>query len=203
MDRCVTDVHISVLSEEVLEYLRAERGKVYVDGTLGLGGHTQHIIQASEPENPGEVLAQRGKGVLTQTVFTARASKIPADMRLETLRNGTRLRDLINTLLLRAQLAADAREADFDKEQVIINRMYLAAETELVRVSPRAGGIHEERDLDPGGRANPLRGVQRKTAVVHRDRTRRTRREGRAGALGGRARGDPPRRHGERLADQR
>ena len=50
MDRCVTDVHISVLSEEVLEYLRPERGKVYVDGTLGLGGHTQQILQASEPD---------------------------------------------------------------------------------------------------------------------------------------------------------
>lgn len=88
-------------------------------------------ILANEPENLGEVLAQRGKGVLTQTVFTARANKIPADLRQETLRNGKRLRDLINTLLLRAQLAADAREAGFDKEQVVIDRMYLAAETEL------------------------------------------------------------------------
>jgi len=88
-------------------------------------------ILASEPESPGEVLAQRGKGVLTQTVFTARANKIPADIRQETLRNGNRLRDLINMLLLRSQLAAEAREAGFDKDQVVIDRMRLAAETEL------------------------------------------------------------------------
>jgi 16S rRNA (cytosine1402-N4)-methyltransferase len=50
MDKCFKDVHVSVLSEEVLEYLRPERGKVYVDGTLGLGGHAQQILQASEPD---------------------------------------------------------------------------------------------------------------------------------------------------------
>ena len=50
MDKCFKDVHVSVLSEEVLEYLRPEKGKVYVDGTLGLGGHTQQILQASEPD---------------------------------------------------------------------------------------------------------------------------------------------------------
>jgi len=50
MDKCFKDVHVSVLSEEVLEYLRPESGKVYVDGTLGLGGHTQRILQASEPD---------------------------------------------------------------------------------------------------------------------------------------------------------
>ena len=50
MDKCFKDVHVSVLSEEVLEYLRPESGMVYVDGTLGLGGHTQRILQASEPD---------------------------------------------------------------------------------------------------------------------------------------------------------
>ncbi len=50
MDKCFKDVHVSVLSEEVLGYLRPEKGKVYVDGTLGLGGHTQQILQASEPD---------------------------------------------------------------------------------------------------------------------------------------------------------
>jgi len=78
-----------------------------------------------------EILAQRGKGVVTQEMFTARADKIPADIRAPTLRNGNRLRDVINSMLLRAQLAADAREAGFDKEKVIRDRMQLAAESEL------------------------------------------------------------------------
>ena len=68
------------------------------------------------------------KGVVTQQMFSARADKIPADIREPTLRNGNRLRDVINGMLLRAQLAADAREAGFDQNQVVIDRMKLAAE---------------------------------------------------------------------------
>ena len=78
-----------------------------------------------------DILAQRGKGVVTQDEFTARADKIPADVREPTLRNGNRLRDVINSLLLRAQLAADARDAGFEKEKIVIDRMQLAAENEL------------------------------------------------------------------------
>lgn len=50
MEKCIADVHVSVLSEEVLEYLRPESGKVYVDGTLGLGGHALRILEASGPD---------------------------------------------------------------------------------------------------------------------------------------------------------
>lgn len=78
-----------------------------------------------------DILAQRGKGVVTQEMFTARADQIPADIRTPTLRNGNRLRDVINGMLLRSQLAADARAAGFDKEKIVIDRMQLAAEGEL------------------------------------------------------------------------
>jgi len=89
------------------------------------------IASADDTDNESEILAQRGNGVVTQTMFAARADKIPADIRVSTLRNGNRLRDVINTLLLRAQLAADAREAGFDKQQIVIDRMKLVAESEL------------------------------------------------------------------------
>ena len=36
--------HISVLSKEVLEYLAPKRNGVYIDATLGGGGHTESII---------------------------------------------------------------------------------------------------------------------------------------------------------------
>jgi len=78
-----------------------------------------------------DILAQRGKGVVTQEMFTARVDKIPADSREATLRNSNRLRDVVGGLLLRAQLAADAREAGFDKEKVVQDRMQLAADNEL------------------------------------------------------------------------
>ncbi len=44
-----TDVHIPVLAQEVLEWLRPVSPKWYVDGTLGLGGHTELILQQSAP----------------------------------------------------------------------------------------------------------------------------------------------------------
>jgi hypothetical protein len=92
---------------------------------LAFTAHANASVEGSE------VLAQRGKGVVTQTEFAARANKIPANIRRPTLRNRNRLQDVLNTLLLRAQLAADAREAGFDTDQIVINRMQLAAEAEL------------------------------------------------------------------------
>ncbi|MGB5488107.1 MAG: peptidylprolyl isomerase [Lysobacterales bacterium] len=86
---------------------------------------------ANEPVDENEILAQRGKGVITYQQFNARVDKIPADVRLPTLRNGKRLQDVLASLLLRSQLAADAREAGFDKELVVIDRMKMAAQSEL------------------------------------------------------------------------
>lgn len=78
-----------------------------------------------------EIFAKRGKGVVTQEAFSARADKIPERVRFETLRNRTRLSDVLMTMLLQAQLAADAREAGFDKEPMTVARMQLGAEIAL------------------------------------------------------------------------
>ncbi len=40
--------HISVLLEESVEYLRAEEGGIYADGTLGGGGHSYRILARSD-----------------------------------------------------------------------------------------------------------------------------------------------------------
>ncbi len=48
-------IHTSVLLHECMEYLAPESGKIYVDGTLGLGGHTEKILQLSGPD--GKVIA--------------------------------------------------------------------------------------------------------------------------------------------------
>ncbi len=47
-------MHIPVLFEEVMEWLRPCSSGCYVDGTLGLGGHTEMILEQSAPE--GRVL---------------------------------------------------------------------------------------------------------------------------------------------------
>lgn len=88
-------------------------------------------VQALDTIDGSEVLARRGNGVVTQTDFSARVEKIPAEDRLSTLRDKNRVRDLINSLLLRSQLASDARDSGLDKDPMVITQMKLAAEAEL------------------------------------------------------------------------
>ena len=38
-------VHIPVMTEEVVNYLVTRKDGLYVDATLGLGGHTKSILQ--------------------------------------------------------------------------------------------------------------------------------------------------------------
>jgi 16S rRNA (cytosine1402-N4)-methyltransferase len=48
-------IHCSVLPSEVLSFLAPKSGGVYVDGTLGLGGHSEAILKNSGPH--GRVIA--------------------------------------------------------------------------------------------------------------------------------------------------
>ncbi len=54
-DQQAEQIHTSVLLPECMHYLDVQAGKVYVDGTLGLGGHTEAILTASAPD--GRVIA--------------------------------------------------------------------------------------------------------------------------------------------------
>lgn len=42
----VKSIHIPVMLQEVLAYLQPEKGDVFLDGTIGLGGHSESILQA-------------------------------------------------------------------------------------------------------------------------------------------------------------
>lgn len=43
-------IHTSVMSEEVSRLLINDRGGIYVDATVGMGGHAKKIIESLEPE---------------------------------------------------------------------------------------------------------------------------------------------------------
>ncbi|MEE8348540.1 MAG: 16S rRNA (cytosine(1402)-N(4))-methyltransferase RsmH [Acidobacteriota bacterium] len=47
--------HLPVLLDEVLKFLRVRKGGVYVDGTLGLGGHSEQVL--SHLEGTGQLIA--------------------------------------------------------------------------------------------------------------------------------------------------
>jgi 16S rRNA (cytosine1402-N4)-methyltransferase len=53
--REVDQIHTSVLLHECMHHLGPRPGGVYVDGTLGLGGHTEAILSLSAPD--GRVVA--------------------------------------------------------------------------------------------------------------------------------------------------
>jgi 16S rRNA (cytosine1402-N4)-methyltransferase len=42
--------HVAVMSDEVIRFLAPKSGGVYVDGTLGGGGHSGQILEASSPD---------------------------------------------------------------------------------------------------------------------------------------------------------
>jgi len=71
--------HIPVLLEETIEFLKCAPGKVYVDCTLGEGGHAAQILRAIQPggrllgidrdEDALAVAGQRLKGSDQQAIF--------------------------------------------------------------------------------------------------------------------------------------
>lgn len=50
MGKNVSEVHVPVLEDEVMEHLQLRNGGVYVDATLGLGGHSERILENTSPD---------------------------------------------------------------------------------------------------------------------------------------------------------
>lgn len=87
--------------------------------------------QATDQQEQIHVLAQRGNGIVTQSEFQAHIDKLPVRLQPIILRDGKKLKNIINALLINAQLAADARQVGFENEQIVVDRMKLAADSEL------------------------------------------------------------------------
>lgn len=47
-EKAAANIHVSVLPTETIELLNAARGGVFVDATVGLGGHAELILKASD-----------------------------------------------------------------------------------------------------------------------------------------------------------
>lgn len=44
------EIHLSVLLDETIDYLSPRSGGLYVDGTMGMGGHSSAILEKSSPD---------------------------------------------------------------------------------------------------------------------------------------------------------
>jgi peptidyl-prolyl cis-trans isomerase C len=102
---------------------------ILIISLLGLS----QLASTDQSEAQLDIFAQRGEGVVTQDEFNARAASIPDKHRLGVIRDRNRLRELLANMLLNSQLASDAREAGYETDTVVIERMKLAAETELAK----------------------------------------------------------------------
>ena len=74
-------IHTSVLLAETLEYIKPMSGGVYVDGTLGLGGHSASILDRSGPD--GKVIAFEWD---ESAIARARTRLLPYKNRLKIIR---------------------------------------------------------------------------------------------------------------------
>lgn len=91
--------HSSVMPEEVLECLRPQPGEVFVDGTVGGGGHARLILEATAPDGlligldrdqealkeAGRQLAPFGDRVLLRHGNFADADRILAELEITTV----------------------------------------------------------------------------------------------------------------------
>ena len=46
-----TDYHIPVMKHEAVSYLLSDRDGIYVDATLGYGGHSRHILEETSSKS--------------------------------------------------------------------------------------------------------------------------------------------------------
>lgn len=86
---------------------------------------------AEPADDPSEVLARRGEVVLTQRAIDAAFHRIPRRDRLDFIRDGSKVQQLMGSLLLGEVLAARARGEGFDDDPLMQERMRLAATKEL------------------------------------------------------------------------
>lgn len=164
-------VHTPVMTEEILEHLEPRSGKVYLDGTIGLGGHAAAILDRSAPA--GKVIGldadAESLGIARQRLASYGDRVVLAHARYEEARRvldglgyGRVHGVLLDLGISRAQLEAPERGFSFDREGPLDMRMdrttgrtageLLASlsEDEMARLFWRFGGERWARRIARG-----------------------------------------------------
>ncbi len=125
-------MHTPVMTEEILEHLEPRSDRVYLDGTVGLGGHAAAILDRSSPA--GKVVGldadAESLGIARQRlasygdrVVLVHARYEEARRVLEGLGYGRVAGVLLDLGISRAQLEAPERGFSFDREGPLDMRM--------------------------------------------------------------------------------
>ncbi|HLF30554.1 MAG TPA: peptidylprolyl isomerase [Xanthomonadales bacterium] len=110
--------------------------------------------------DPQHVLACQGRAVLTQAAIDGAFSRVPDDVRLDFIRDGAKVDQMIKDLLQIELLALDAEASGFAQDALVQQRVMLAARTaladawteELARRAPEvdyAAIAHEDYLVNP------------------------------------------------------
>lgn len=124
--------HTPVMTEEILEHLEPRSGRVYLDGTVGLGGHAAAVLDRSAPA--GKVVGldadAESVGIARQRlasygdrIVLVHARYEDARRVLESLGYGRVHGVLLDLGISRAQLEAPERGFSFDREGPLDMRM--------------------------------------------------------------------------------
>ena len=122
--------HVPVMTAEVLEHLRPDRGGVFVDCTLGLGGHARALLEAGAARVIGidrdrRALASAGE---TLSAWRDRVDLVHADYRsLDDVLDARQLAVVDGTLadlgISSMQLDAPSRGFSFQRDEPLDMRM--------------------------------------------------------------------------------
>ncbi len=90
--------------------------------------------EAAKPDELGlsqQAFAIQGEVILTEAELDAAIGRIPVDYRLQYIRSGDRVDQLVTNLLRNKVIAQAAKQEGFEQDPVVQGRMALAAEKEL------------------------------------------------------------------------
>ena len=143
-------MHVPVMTAEVLQHLRPERGGVFVDCTVGLGGHTRALLEAGATRVIGldrdlDALARARE---TLAPWVDRVELVHADYRsLDAVLDGRRLAQVDGALadlgVSSLQFDAPGRGFSFQRDEPLDMRMDRSGDETAADLVARSS----ERDL--------------------------------------------------------
>lgn len=92
------------------------------------------LTTAANAVEPTDIMAERGNGTVRLIDVEARLSQVEEGDRGPLIASPNRMQQILGNLLIRSQLAADAKAAGFDQDPLVAARMFKSAESTLANL---------------------------------------------------------------------